>query len=166
MVRTQRRWRCSRRRFVALACAMLVPLGAAGAAETHPLPAAFDPARDPARDLDAALSIARATHRRVLVEVGGEWCTWCHIMDRFFAAHPELKRIRDANYVWLKVNFSKENRNAAFLARWPKIAGYPQLFVLDAEGRMLQSQDSAPLEASKDYDPTAFREFLLSWSPR
>jgi hypothetical protein len=159
-------WRCSRRRFVALACALLVPLRAAGAAQTRPLPAAFDPSRDAARDLDAALSIARATRRRLLVEVGGEWSTWCRILDRFFAAQPELKRIRDANFVLLKVNFSRENQNAAFLVRWPKVADYPHFFVLDADGRLLHSQDSAALESGMDYNPAAMREFLLSWSLR
>ena len=158
--------RFSRRRFVALACAVVVPLPAASAGETRPLPTDFDPARDAARDLDAALSIARATHRRVLVEVGGEWCAWCHILDRFFVAQPELKRMRDASFVWLKVNFSKENQNAALLSRWPKVAGYPHLFVLDADGRVLHSQDSALLEAGKDYDPGAVRTLLASWSPR
>jgi hypothetical protein len=37
--------------------------------------------------------------------------------------------------------------------------------VLDADGRLLHSQDSAQLEAGKDYDPGAVRTFLVSWSP-
>jgi thiol:disulfide interchange protein len=155
----------SRRRFVAAACALLVPLRAV-AAETHPLPTRFDPARDAGKDLDAALRMARATRRRVLVEVGGEWCSWCHIMDRFFASNAEVRRIRDANYIWLKVNFSKENPNEAVLARWPKVAGYPHLYVLDANGKLLQSQDTGVLEAGQTYDPIAFRAFLVEWSPR
>ena len=122
--------------------------------------------RDAARDLETALRMARATRRRVLVEVGGEWCSWCHILDRFFAANPELKRLRDTNFIWLKVNFSKENPNQALLARWPKVAGYPHLFVLDANGRVLQSQDTGLLEAGKDYDAGAVRAFLVQWSPR
>jgi thiol:disulfide interchange protein len=126
----------------------------------------FDPARDTGRDLETALQMARETNRRVLVEIGGEWCTWCHIMDRFFAAHPDLQRVRDANFVWLKVNFSKENPNETLLARWPKVAGYPHLFVLDMDGQVLHSQDTSLLEAGKDYDPAAFRAFLVSGSPK
>lgn len=155
----------SRRRFVACACALFVPLRAAAVTETRPLPTSFDPARDAGRDLDTALRMARATRRRVLVEVGGEWCTWCHIMERFFAASPDLKKLRDSNFIWLKVNFSKENENQAFLARWPKVAGYPHLFVLDADGRVLKSQDTSVLEAGKDYDAIAFRAFLVEWAP-
>ena len=156
----------SRRRFVATACALLVPLRAAAAAETHPLPTRFEPARDARKDLDVALRMARATHRRVLVEVGGQWCSWCHILDRFFAGNAEVRRIRDANFIWLKVNFSKENPNEALLSRWPKVAGYPHFYVLDADGRLLQSQDTGVLEAGKSYDPIAFRAFLVEWAPR
>ena len=87
-------------------------------------------------------------------------------MDRFFAANPELKKIRDSNFILLKVNFSKENQNQAFLSRWPKVAGYPHFYVLDSDGRLLKSQDTSALEAAKDYDPIAFRAFLIEWSPR
>jgi thiol:disulfide interchange protein len=155
----------SRRRFLALAAALWAPLPALAAGEVRPLPSNFDPARDPAQDLEAALRIARAAGRNVLIDVGGEWCTWCHIMNRFFAANPDLRQLRDANYVWLKVNFSKENRNEAFLRRWPAVAGYPHLFVLDSKGRLLHSQDTSALEAGKDYDYAAVRAFLVKWAP-
>jgi len=158
--------RAARRRFVTALCALLASKHAAAVTESSPLPIRFDPARDPARDLDTALKMARATRRRVLAEVGGEWCTWCHTMDRFLAANPDLAKLRDENFIVLRINFSKENKNEAFLARWPKVAGYPHFFVLDANGRLLQSQDTSALEAAKDYDPVAFRKFLVDWALR
>ena len=128
-------------------------------------PAKFDPARDAAADVAAAVATAKAQGKRVLVDVGGEWCPWCHILDRFVAANPDVQALRDANYVWLKVNWSKENRNEALLARWPKVNGYPHLFVLDADGRLLHSQDTGVLESGKDYDKAKFVAFLRAWAP-
>ncbi len=142
----------------------LAPLDASRAAGTE-LPQRFDPARDAARDLDAALEIARTTGRRVLVDVGGEWCTWCHILDRFFNGNAELKRLRENWYVLLKINWSPENTNAALLKRWPKISGYPHFFVLDSDGRLLHSQDTSALESGNTYDPAAMRAFLVRWAP-
>lgn len=151
----------SRRRFLVAAAALFAPCAAAAPI----LPPDFDAARDPVRDLAAALEIARSTNRRVIVDVGGEWCTWCHILDRLFSTNAELKRVRDHGFVWLKVNFSSENRNQGFLRRWPKIPGYPHLFVLDGDGRLLHSQETAVLEDGKSYDVGAMRAFLVKWSP-
>lgn len=128
------------------------------------LPERFDPKRDPSRDLAAALATARAEGKRVIVDVGGEWCSWCHILDRFLASHADLDSLRRARYVWLKVNYSKENENRAFLARWPAIAGYPHLFVLDADGKLLHSQDTSELEAGKSYDAAKMRGFLTRYA--
>jgi len=158
-------FRRARRRFLAMAGALCAPLPALAASETRPLPPDFDPARDPAQDLDTALRIAKAARRSVLVEVGSDTCMPCRTLDRFFAANPELKKLRDVNYVWLKVNFSKENANEAFLRRFPPVADYPHFFVLDANGRLLHSQNTEALEAAKDYDPAAMRAFLVKWAP-
>ena len=155
-----------RRRFLGFALVACLPVAAHGTEQPVKLPFDYDPARNPAQDLEVALRIARAAGRRVIMIVGGEWCSWCHIMDRFFAANPDLKKYRDANYVWLKVNWSADNHNEAFLRRYPAIKGYPHLFVLDSGGRLLQSQDTEELESGKSYDPAAMRAFLLKWAPR
>ena len=129
------------------------------------LPVAFDPARDAAADVATAAKQAKAQGKRVLVDVGGEWCSWCHILDRFVAANADIRALRDANYVWVKVNWSKENKNEALLSRWPKINGYPHFFVLDADGKLLHSQDTGSLESGKDYDHAKLGAFLKTWAP-
>jgi thiol:disulfide interchange protein len=120
----------------------------------------FDPSRDAAKDVAAAASIAKAQGKRVMVDVGGEWCPWCHILDRFIAANADVKALVDAKYVWIKVNWSPENKNEALLARWPKVKGYPHLFVLDGDGKLVHSQDTEKLEAERDYDKPKFLAFL------
>lgn len=130
------------------------------------LPDVFDPARDAAADVAAAAAQAKREGKRVLVDVGGEWCSWCHIMDRFFAADAEARALRERAFVMVKVNYSPANRNEAFLARWPRIEGYPHLFVLAPDGTLLHSQDTGELEAGKGYDRAKFLAFLRAWAPR
>ena len=125
----------------------------------------FDPARDPAKDVAAAVAQARDAGKRVLVDVGGEWCSWCHKMDRFFAADDEARAVRDRGFVVVKVNYSPQNKNQAFLSRYPRIAGYPHLFVLGPDGKLLHSQDTGELEAGKGYDRDKLLGFLRNWSP-
>ena len=128
------------------------------------LPLKFDPARDAAKDVAAAVALAKSRGVRVLIDVGGEWCSWCHIMDRFFAANEDARTLREQHYVWLKVNWSKDNRNEVVLSRWPKIQGYPHLFVLDSDGALLHSQDTSLLEAGKGYSKARFIAFLTRWA--
>jgi thiol:disulfide interchange protein len=130
-----------------------------------PLPDRFDPKRDPAADVAAAVAQAKSEEKRVLVDVGGEWCSWCHIMDRFFAADAEARDLRERGFVLVKVNFSPDNKNEAFLSRWPKVEGYPHLFVLGPDGALLHSQDTSELEAGKGYDRAKMIAFLRRWSP-
>jgi hypothetical protein len=64
------------------------------------------------------------------------------------------------------VNFSEENRNQAFLKKYPAAEGYPHLFVLDSEGKLLDSQGTAVLEEGKGYSEKAILEFLAKWKPK
>jgi thiol:disulfide interchange protein len=138
---------------------------AADIAAVAGLNASFDPRRDPASDLETAKVEAQRGGKRVLLDVGGEWCSWCHILDKFVEGDAEIRSFRDANYVWMKVNYSEENENQAFLSKYPEIKGYPHLFVLDADGKLLHSQFTGELEKGKGYDREKFFAFLKAWAP-
>lgn len=125
----------------------------------------YDPARNAEQDINAAVREAGRAGKRVLLEVGGEWCIWCHIMDSFFEKNPELLATREKNFIMLKVNFSEENKNEQVLSRYPQINGYPHIFVLDRDGKFLHSQDTGQLEEGKTYNLAKFMAFLKEWSP-
>ncbi len=128
----------------------------------------FDPAKNPAMDLDSAVAIAKSSNKRILLDVGGEWCKWCHFLDKFFDTNQDVADFLHANFVVVKVNFSKENKNEDFLSRYPKVAGYPHFFVLDTDGKFLFSQDTGALEnGSKEnpgHDHDKVLAFLKAWT--
>ena len=125
----------------------------------------FDPKRDPAPDLVRAIAEAGKSGKRVILDVGGEWCSWCVYMDKFFVDHADLLKLRDDNYVWVKVNVSEENENKAFLAPYPEAPGYPHLYVLGSDGKLVKSADTSELEEGEGYNLKKFTEFLKTWSP-
>ena len=58
----------------------------------------------------------------------------------------------------------------AYLVRFssgliPVIKGYPHLFVLDENGKLLRSQDTSVLEQGSSYDLDKMFEFLKKWAP-
>lgn len=135
-------------------------------AQTKYIPVAkYDPKRDGAQDISDAIKEAQRTHKRILLEVGGDWCSWCHTLDRFFDTHPDLLLLRDQNFVTVKINFSEENENKAVLSRYGEIAAYPHLFVLDADGKLLLSKDTGALESAKSYSLEKLTAFLKEWAP-
>src|SRR5437899_2751587 len=78
----------------------------------------YDPKRDAAKDIDAAITEAQQTGKHILLVVGGEWCSWCHTLDHYFESNPGLTALRDRNYITLKINWSPENMNEKVLSRY------------------------------------------------
>jgi thiol:disulfide interchange protein len=126
----------------------------------------YDPKRDANRDVANAVAEAKRTNKNVLVEIGGQWCVWCRYFDKFFADNSTHAQFRDENYIMVKVNFSPENKNEALISKYGKVPGYPHLFVLDKDGKLLHSQDTSKLEEGRGYNMTAVANFLKEWSPR
>jgi thiol:disulfide interchange protein len=124
----------------------------------------YDESRDPVKDLQAAIAQAKKSDKHILLEVGGDWCMYCNIMDETFDAHPNLVRARNRAYITVKVSYSEKNRNAAFLSQYPKIADYPHFFVLDSDGTLQHSQPTHPFEHGSKYNAGKIEDFLNKWS--
>jgi thiol:disulfide interchange protein len=125
----------------------------------------YDPQRNAEHDLADAVAEAARTGKHVLVDVGGEWCVWCHRLDRFIEDHKEISKLLHQEYVLVKVNWSKENKNEVVLSKYPTISGYPHIFILDMEGKLLHSQDTSELEEGKSYNVQKMSAFLKRWGP-
>ena len=123
----------------------------------------YDPKRDPISDGHDALKIALQHNRKVLIEVGGNWCAWCHKLDKFIHSHPQLKKDFFNTFVLLKVNVSEENNNKAFLKVFPPVYGYPHMFVTDHNGKILESKDTADFLENKQYSVAKLYEFINQW---
>ena len=125
----------------------------------------YDPKRDAAADIQDAIKEAQRTKKRILLEVGGQWCSWCHTLDGFFETHRELTAFRDQNFVTVKINFSEENENKEVLSHYGSIPSYPYIFVLESDGKLLLAKNTSDLESGKSYDLDRLTAFLVDWAP-
>jgi thiol:disulfide interchange protein len=124
---------------------------------------AYNPARNPFQDGRDALELARKTGRLVMIEVGGDWCIWCHVLDRFIKENKDVYDTLHANYVVLKVNMSDENDNKEFLSGLPKTNGYPHLFITRDDGTVIYSTDMTRLVENGKYVHERVMVFLEHW---
>lgn len=124
---------------------------------------------DPAQaksDLAAALKQAAATHKRVIVDFGGNWCGDCHVLDIYFHNSQNLP-ILDANYVLVHVNVGHYDANLDLAQRYgiPLEKGVPALVVLNDAGKVIYSQKSGEFEAMGRMQPGTVTSFLVQWKP-
>jgi thioredoxin 1 len=125
------------------------------------------PAADQAKaDLRAALAASMTSHKRVILDFGGNWCPDCHVLDRYIHDSTN-KPILDANYILVHINIGRMNENLDIAERYkiPVRRGVPALAVLDVGGELLYSQQTGEFEAMRGMQSSAVTEFLLHWKP-
>jgi thiol:disulfide interchange protein len=125
----------------------------------------YDSARNPATDLTSTITRAQAEKKNILLQVGGDWCGWCKLMSNFIETNEKVRDTILENYLVMKVTENADNKNSAFLSQYPTIPGYPHLFVLDTNGKLLHSQGTAELEQGHSYNEATYLEFLNKWKP-
>lgn len=125
-------------------------------------------------DADAKTQISEAVKnaadqkKHVLIQAGGNWCSWCIKFDKFSKADFQIDSIIKASYVLVHLNYSKENKNEPAFADlgYPQRFGFPSFIILDKAGKRLHTQNSEYLEDGKgSYDRNKVFQFLQAWTP-
>ena len=123
------------------------------------------PAPDHAKiDLAAALDASAATHKRIILDFGGNWCPDCRVLDLYF--HDSANRpVLEANYILVHVNIGRMNENLDIAERYriPLRKGVPALAVLGERGELLYSQRTGEFEAMRGMQSSAVTDFLVRW---
>ncbi len=125
----------------------------------------YDIQADPAAQLVDTLKRAKSENKTVLLQVGGDWCGWCKLMTEYIDDNDAVNKLISENFLIQKVTYEDKNKNEEFLSDYPEIKGYPHLYVLDADGKLLHSQHTDKLEEGRGYSEEAFVEFLNKWKP-
>jgi len=113
-----------------------------------------------------AIAEAKQSNKQVLIQVGGNWCPWCIKFHQFIGQVPKIDSIIKASYVYIPLNYSRENKNEEAMKQleYPQRFGFPVLVILDKNGKRLHTQDSGLLEKDKGYDTTKVVTFLNNWT--
>ncbi len=149
-------------KFIALVAGMALAAGTAGSAnrEIYPEPAQAK------TDLDAALKAASQSHKRVIVDFGGNWCGDCQVLDLYFH-NAQNRPILESNYVLVHINIGRMDENLDIAERFgiPVTLGVPALAVLSPAGKILYGQRGGEFSHMGRMESSAVTRFLVQWRP-
>ncbi len=127
----------------------------------------YDPSLDGMKQIKEAVATAAKEGKHVLIQYGGNWCSWCLKFDSFCKADTSIMRVINTNYVAVKLNYDqKGNRNDAANAYLgnPTRFGFPVFIIVDGKGNVIHIQDSGLLEEGAGYNKEKVIGFFSQWT--
>jgi thioredoxin-related protein len=130
------------------------------------------------KSFDAGLENAKASHKKILVDVYTDWCGWCKKMDKEVYSDSRVKEYLAKNFVTVKMNAEAEGTihykgkiySPAQLASAFGVTGYPAtLFLKDDSDpiTLLPGYMEAPMflhvlsfVAENQYEKKQFDQYL------
>jgi thiol:disulfide interchange protein len=119
---------------------------------------------DPKADIEAALKQARAEHKRVILDFGGDWCGDCQVLDLYFHQDPNAELL-SKHFILVHVFIGHFDQNLDIPEKYgvPIKKGVPALAVLDAHGKVLYSQATGEFSDMRYMESKSVTDFLERW---
>jgi len=145
----------------------LVLSGCASTRDTNP--EIYDARADGEQQLAETLREARVDHKRVLLNLGANWCSDSQAMFRVLSTNSEIQGVISEHYVFEMIDVNQRGlkaRNARLVARFgnPIAAGIPVLLVLDENGALLNPDPGERLADSDHAHPAIVLAYLRKWA--
>jgi thiol-disulfide isomerase/thioredoxin len=130
-----------------------------------PLPLPYDAKADAKADVAAAFAKAKAGHKLLLIDLGGNWCPDCRILAAIMRL-PEVAAFVNAHYEVAVVDVGHEDRNLDIPARYgvKRLEGVPSLLVVDDHGRLKDAGHVAALADARHMTPQGLADWLAGWT--
>jgi thioredoxin-related protein len=125
----------------------------------------YDPSLNAKDQITSAVDKAKKEGKQVLIQIGGNWCPWCIKMHNYLHSEPELTKLLEDDFVFIEVNYSKENKNLDVLEDlgFPQRFGFPVMVVVNDKGERIHTQSTGYLENGNTYDFEKVKSFLYNW---
>lgn len=122
---------------------------------------------NPWSDISAAVKKAKAERKRVILDFGGDWCGDCQVLDIYMHESPN-SQLLEKHFVVVHIDIGHMDHNVAVAEKYkvPIKKGVPALAVLDANGRLLYSQENKEFENMREMKSSDVTDFLNRWKSR
>jgi hypothetical protein len=126
----------------------------------------YDEAANADAQLAAAFARAQKSHKRVLIDLGANWCGDCIILANF-ARLPEIRRFMKAHYEDVSVDVGRFNRNLQIPARFgftKRLEGVPALLIATPDGKLVNGSDVFATADARTMTPQAIADYLARYA--
>ena len=136
----------------------------------QPLPLPYDERADADRAVAAAKNRATASHKLLLIDLGGNWCTDCRILAGTMKV-PALNTFVARHYEVVAVDTGRLDKNLQIPAHYgitQRLEGVPALLIVDPRNdRLLNPGRVSALADARHMSPQALADWLAQWvAPR
>ena len=125
---------------------------------------------DEKADADAAVARAfaraKASGKRVLLDLGGNWCPDCIVLFNFMKL-PEIRRFVDAHYEVVEVDVGRFNKNLHIppkLGFTEKLRGVPAVLVFTPDRKLVNRGDVFTTANATKMTPQSLADYLARYA--
>ena len=114
----------------------------------------------------AAFARAQKSHKRVLIDLGGNWCVDCLVLANFVLL-PEMRRFMAAHYEEVLVDVGRFNHNLQIPARFgitKRLEGVPALLIVTPDGKLVNGGDIFATAEAHSMTPQAVAAYLAKYA--
>lgn len=114
----------------------------------------------------AAFDRARKSRKRVLIDLGGNWCVDCVVLANFLKL-PEMQRFMAAHYEMVAVDVGRFDRNQQIPARFGitgRLKGVPVLLIATPDGKLVNGNDVFATADASTMTPQALADYLAKYA--
>ncbi len=126
----------------------------------------YDEAANADAQVAAAFARAQKSHKRVLIDLGGNWCVDCLVLSNFLRL-PEMRRFMDAHYEEVLVDVGRFNRNLQIPARFgvtKRLEGVPALLIATPDGKLVNGNNVFATADAHNMTPQALADYLARYA--
>lgn len=126
----------------------------------------YDRRADADAAVAAAFARARSFHKRVLIDLGGNWCADCRILSGVMQL-PQMQRFLKAHYEVVLVDVGRFDTNLQVPARFgitQRLEGVPAVLIVDPDGTLLNRDWVEGIDGAASMTPQAIADWLAQWA--
>ena len=121
----------------------------------------YDESADAQAQVSQALAKAKANNKQVMIVFGANWCGDCKMLDGEFRK-PALKTMLDANYVVVKVDVNRFNKNLDVVKAYGDVIkkGIPSIVIATPANQLVYATNGGELADARKMGETGVAEFF------